>query len=429
MTISSSLNAGVAGLNANATRLATISDNIANSATYGYKRVTADFSSMVTSSGASGSYSAGGVRASMVRLVDERAPLIGTSNPTDIAVNGRGMIPVTSITAAESGGDTPLMMTSTGSFRPDANGILRTASGLVLMGIPANPDGTIPSFPRDTDSALRPVRINDGQFAGNPTTTVDLGVNLPATATAADATGDPIELTVEYFNDLGLGDTISVVLTPQLAAAGDPPTHEWVLTATAPDGTVETRTLVFQATGPAAGTLVSVDGVSPPPTSFGLAVPGNADPVTIYFGPDGDNRGLTQLSDRFAVIGVNRDGAPIGNLVSVEVEESGMLNAIYDNGFVRTIYQIPVIDVPNPNGLLALGNQAYRVSRESGPFFLWNAGEGPVGEMAGFSREESATDVAGELTAMIQTQRAYSSNAKVIQTVDEMLQETTNIKR
>jgi flagellar hook protein FlgE len=46
-----------------------------------------------------------------------------------------------------------------------------------------------------------------------------------------------------------------------------------------------------------------------------------------------------------------------------------------------------------------------------------------------YARAESATDVAGELTARIQTQRAYSSNAKVIQTVDEMLQETTNIKR
>ena len=47
MTISSALNAGVAGLNANATRLATISDNIANSATYGYKRASTDFESMV----------------------------------------------------------------------------------------------------------------------------------------------------------------------------------------------------------------------------------------------------------------------------------------------------------------------------------------------------------------------------------------------
>jgi len=43
MTISSSLNASVAGLAANASRLATISDNIANSATHGYRRVKTDF--------------------------------------------------------------------------------------------------------------------------------------------------------------------------------------------------------------------------------------------------------------------------------------------------------------------------------------------------------------------------------------------------
>ena len=57
------------------------------------------------------------------------------------------------------------------------------------------------------------------------------------------------------------------------------------------------------------------------------------------------------------------------------------------------------------------------------------AGDGPTGEVVGFAREGSTTDVAGELTNLIQTQRAYTSNAKVIQTVDEMLQETTNIKR
>ena len=60
---------------------------------------------------------------------------------------------------------------------------------------------------------------------------------------------------------------------------------------------------------------------------------------------------------------------------------------------------------------------------------MWDAGDGPTGDVIGFAREESTTDVAGELTQLIQTQRAYSSNAKIIQTVDEMLQETTNIKR
>ena len=60
MTISSSLNAGVAGLAANSTRLAAISDNIANASTAGYKRVVTSFESMVISQNG-GSYAAGGV--------------------------------------------------------------------------------------------------------------------------------------------------------------------------------------------------------------------------------------------------------------------------------------------------------------------------------------------------------------------------------
>ncbi len=119
----------------------------------------------------------------------------------------------------------------------------------------------------------------------------------------------------------------------------------------------------------------------------------------------------------------------MGNLTGVEIDENGFVHALYDSGFTRTIYQIPLADVPNPNGLEALSNQVYQVSSDSGAFFLWDAGDGPTGEVVGYAREESATDVAAELTQLIQTQRAYSSNAKIIQTVDEMLQETTNIKR
>ncbi|MCA8889319.1 MAG: flagellar biosynthesis protein FlgE, partial [Parvularculaceae bacterium] len=56
-------------------------------------------------------------------------------------------------------------------------------------------------------------------------------------------------------------------------------------------------------------------------------------------------------------------------------------------------------------------------------------GDGPAGVTLGFSLSQSTTDIAAELTDLIQTQRAYSSNAKIIQTVDEMLQETTDIIR
>ena len=66
MSMSSSLNAGVSGLQANSTKLSTISENIANASTYGFKRVESSFDAMVMGSGYS--YTAGGVSASTIRL-------------------------------------------------------------------------------------------------------------------------------------------------------------------------------------------------------------------------------------------------------------------------------------------------------------------------------------------------------------------------
>ena len=75
------------------------------------------------------------------------------------------------------------------------------------------------------------------------------------------------------------------------------------------------------------------------------------------------------------------------------------------------------------------GNSAFSITQSSGDVYFWDAGDGPVGTTEGYSLSESTTDIASELTDLIQTQRAYSSNAKIIQTVDEMLQETTDIIR
>ncbi|WP_430449984.1 flagellar hook protein FlgE [Rhodophyticola sp.] len=434
MTISSSLNAGVAGLNVNASRLATIADNIANSGTYGYKREVADFQSMVISQG-QGSYSAGGVRVTTGRMIDQRGTLITTDNPTDLAIGGRGMLPVTSITALDQG-DTPTMLTTTGSFRPDAEGFLRTDSGLVLMGWPADADGVIAGFPRDSFEGLEPIQINSNQFSGDPTTRMQLSVNLPATATEAGASGDPLNMTAEYYDNLGTSKSIEISFTPTVPASGT--SHEWTMTIrdSATGATpIGEYILTFDDTRGNGGNLLSATlvtgaaGGAYDPANGTLSVDVVGGPIELSIGGIGDPSGLTQLSDTFARAPVVKNGSPVGNLDSVEVDADGHVNAIYNSGFTRTIYQIPLVDVPNPNKLISLNSQAYQVSPESGPFFLWDAGDGPTGDVIGFSREESATDVAGELTQLIQTQRAYSSNAKVIQTVDEMLQETTNIKR
>lgn len=434
MTISSSLNAGVAGLNANATRLATISDNIANSSTYGYKRASAEFESMVLSdSRGAGNYSAGGVRASTMRLIEERGALVGTSNPLDLAVSGRGMLPVMPAVALDGDGEVPLMMTTTGAFRTDAQGVLRTQSGLVLLGWPANTDGEIPNFPRDSVSGLEPVVINVNQTAGDPTTRITLGTNLPATETQANASGDVLSRNVEYFGNLGTSETLSVTFTPTIPATGYSNTWTMQISDSASGGAVIGEyEIVFDDSRTGGGTISSVTtltGNAYDPALGVLELTTAGGPISLEIGRPGDTHALTQLSDSFAPTNITKNGSPVGNLTGVEVDSNGYILASYDTGFVRRIYQIPLVDVPNINGLTAMDNQTYEVSPTSGSFFLWDAGDGPTGAIAGYAREGSTTDVAAELTALIQTQRAYSSNAKVIQTVDEMLQETTNIKR
>jgi len=436
-TLYSSFNAGISGLNANSTRLSAISDNIANTGTQGYKRMVTSFHAMVMGGSHYGPYIAGGVRASTMRMIDERGALTTSSNATDLAVNGRGFLPVTSMLAVQrGGGNLPLMMATTGSFRPDADGYLRNPSNHVLLGWPANPDGTIGTFPRDNASGLQPIRLSAMAFDSEPTTAITLRLNLPATATRAGAGGQPHDLAVNYFSTLGTTESVNVRFMPTVPGAGA--SNEWTMRITDPrngDALIGEYTITFDDAPPNGGRILGVadapgnPGAAYDPATGRLSVAVDGRAIEIDIGTPGSADGLTQMADNFVPVTIERNGAPVQNLVGVQVDPDGMVRAYYDSGMIRTIAQIPLVDVPNPNGLQTLDNQVYRVGPDSGPMFLWNAGEGPTGSVMGFTREESATDVAAELTNMIQTQRAYSSNAKVIQTVDEMLQETTNIKR
>ncbi|WP_045387964.1 flagellar hook protein FlgE [Falsirhodobacter sp. alg1] len=434
MTITSSLNAGVSGLNANAARLAGISDNIANSGTYGYKRAETDFFQMVNAGNNAGSYSAGGVRTTALRMVDEQGALVGTTNSTDISIDGRGFLPV-----SPDEGDA-VTLTTTGSFRTDANGVLKTESGLTLMGWAANADGTIPAVARESMSGLEPVKINMNQFISNPTTRMALAVNLPATATQPDAAAQSYSQTIEYYDSLGTAQSMTVDFT-SVPATGGTASNAWMmrLTDDATSTVLGDYRMVFDDSQQAGGTLESVTRIAGSGDSakagtydadsgtINLKLSGGN--VSFSLGKPGQTTGMSQLSDTYAPSVIEKDGSAVGSLQSIEVDDNGYVRAQYDQGFSRVLYQVPVVDVPNPNGLRSLDNQTFSITADSGAFYLWDAGDGPTGSTKGFTREQSTTDVAEELTQLIQTQNAYSSNAKIIQTVDEMLQETTNLKR
>ncbi len=434
MSISSSLNAGVMGLNANSTRLSTISDNIANSETFGYKRSQVAFSSLVLEQRAS-AYSAGGVFVDTFKDVSAVGSLISTGNATDIAVAGRGLVPVTDVQGVDqTAADRNLMLLPTGSFTPDQNGNLRTQSGMFLLGWPADSAGSVGSVSRNSGSNLEPVNIATSQFVASPTAEIEVGINLPADATTAGAAGGGYSLPIEYYDNLGRAQILRMEFTPVVPGTGS--SNNWTVDIfddagdpLTPIGALDITFDDSSANGGRIASVVASGGAAYNAATGQVGLTLSHGPVDMYIGRPLDSAGMTQLSAPFSPTSVTKDGAPIGDLQSIEIDELGFLQAIYDTGFRRTLYQIPVGDVPNMDGLKALDGQAYSLSAQSGSMYLWDAGTGPVGSISGYALMESTTDIARELTDLIETQRAYSSSAKIVQTVDEMLQETTNLKR
>jgi flagellar hook protein FlgE len=369
-----------------------------------------------------------------MRMVDTQGPLINTTNATDLAIDGRGFLAGTDVTALNDPTSSyPISLVTTGSFRPDANGVLRTETGQVLMGWPGSLLDGNNTFARDTLASLVPVEVGSNQYVANPTTSISLAVNLPSAQSTAGASGDPLAIGVEYFANLGESESLNFEYVPDVPVSGT--SNAWtmsVLDGAQNGAVIGVYRLEFNPSQVAGGTLLSVTTLTGAPydaTTGGMDVQVAGGTITLNIGKIGQIDGTTQLATGFTPVSIGKNGTPVASLSSMTVDESGNLYAIYDQGFTRRLYQIPVVDVPNANGLLAGDSQSYRLSVESGPIYLWNAGEGPTGSMMGFTREESAVDVATELVQLIQTQRAYSSNAKVIQAVDEMLQETNGIKR
>lgn len=428
MSILGAMYSAVSGLSAQSSKLGAISDNISNTATVGYKRSEVQFSSLVTSQISKVSYAAGGVQGNVRSLVDRQGLLQSTGSSTDIAINGDGFFVVSDIPNADPSQDL-MALTRAGSFTPDADGFLRNAAGYYLMGWELNPDGTTvnPTPSRDSFTTLDTINISGLNFTGAPTTTMTFGGNLPAQL-ANGTPGAPITTNIEYFSDLGNSYTLSLEWTP--SASGQP--NEWELNvfdsqtgggATA----IYTGNIVFNTTGPNAGTPAAIPGLVN--GALPLTVNGGTQALDLVIGDINSATGITQFAGDYVPTKITKDGALFGVVNRVEVSEDGIMTAIYNNGSKRPIYKLPVATVQNPNGLFAINGTAYTLSRDSGSLYLWDAGIGPAGKTIGSSLERSNVDIAQELTEMIETQRTYSTNAKVVQTADEMLEELTRIKR
>jgi flagellar hook protein FlgE len=430
MSLYGAMFSGVSGLNAQSQALGMLSDNISNVNTIGYKTAHASFSTLVTRQ-TGNNYAPGGVRSAPVYSIDRQGLLQASASNTDLAISGQGFFVMTE-GSAPTASDTRFYSRA-GQFAADSDGFLKAPSGFFLQGWRTDLAGVPTAANTSVLSSLEPIRVNSVSGSASPTTGVDIGLNLPASATlpASVANGSIQTTNVTVFDSLGVSNTITLTWTKTAANA-------WTVTAAAPsagsveEGTVGSGTaysvnVVFNGDG----TPATFDGAATPPVlALGSWASGANDSlINLNLGTQNVANGITQFSSTYSVSFINQDGTQFGNFFGVNVDEDGIVTALFDNGETQRIYKIPIATFPNPNGLDTRTGTTFTQSERSGDFFLRSAGEANAGTIAPSALEASTSDLAEEFTSLIITQRAYAASTKIIQTADEMLDELIRIKR
>jgi flagellar hook protein FlgE len=411
------MNAAVMGMNAQTSWLATISQNIANSSTTGYKDAETEFSSLVDGAGAS-NYSAGGVKTTAMSMNGLQGGISGTSTVTDLAIQGNGFFVV-----SDAAGDT--FLTRNGSFVPDAQGNLVNSAGYYLMGTNIQNNSTPVA---NSLAGLQKINVNQTGEQATPTTSGVFSANLPSTAAIVPAASTPAGGGTTYtektslvtYDNLGTPVTLDVYMTnvSTPASAGPPPVaaaYNWEVDvynaadAAAGGGfpysapALSSQVLNFGSTGQVAGA-----------SSATIAIP-NGQSMTL------DMSGMTQLATSYAITAATTNGNAPDTLTGVSISTGGVLSFNYSSGTSLPAYDIPLANVASPDNLTSVNGTVFSTNIASGQPQVGAAGTAGFGSIESSSLEGSTVDLATELTAMIQAQSSYEANSKVFQTGANLL--------
>lgn len=467
MTIEGAIGSALNGITAFSNQVASISENLANTSTVGFKRVDANFHDMVMAPEV-GYSSPLSVRMQPIYRVDVGGSVAASDNPTSFAVSGGdGFVPVTE-TSFSSGVETlgtDVRYTRAADFSVDANYYLVNSQGQALMAVKETSkfSNTFPANPSAAD--LVPVNRDPsvyGALPGSPTTNLSLNANFPASAGVVPDPKDPNTpgpapgagasdqtVSVQFFDSLGYAHTLDLTMRKVAAvgtnnANGQPNMNTWnVIDAQVVGATGAANTPVVHTDKLGNNLTISFDGNGrltgssklpfPIPAltdtlPSGAAATAATSSMTIDFGTPAMNS--TQFSGQAVDIrGIQDwDGHAPGNFSSASIDKDGNVAFKYTNGMTMTPYRIPLATFPNPDQLDRITGSTFGAdpTLAGTPTYDWAGGNG--GNIAPSSQESSNVDVATELVKMITAQRAYSSNSKVISTGDEMMQTAIGMK-
>ncbi|MFW0777936.1 MAG: flagellar hook protein FlgE [Rickettsiales bacterium] len=455
MSAFQSLSIGITGLQAQSRVIGVTSDNISNVNTVGYKRIFANFETLIQNSNDTVTYSPNGSAHTRRNVISKQGEVFQTGVSTDLAISGNGFFSVSQNTPAA--GD--ILYTRAGSFRPNANGDIVNGAGFFLQGWALDANGDLATAltaggvaASTAIGALSTVNISDTIGSIVPTTEVTIQANLTASQAiyadlpAYDATDITANLSSgsipTHFNRAvtiidSLGESHDVMMgflktginTWAVELYASPATD-----AASANPQFAAGTVTFNGDG----TLASISSELSGAVSTSWAN-GGTNSITFDWGTAGAifgtpgattiglTDGLSQLDDVYQVDFLEQNGSTPGALDRLEVAEDGTLSAFYDNGAVRALYRIPLATFVDPNLLESQSGNVFKLTSNTSDALYSSGGQENAGTIFSGGLEASNVDLETQLTTIIVAQRAYESNARIVSVSDEILQDLTRM--
>jgi flagellar hook protein FlgE len=408
-----SFSSPLSGLKAAQANLQSVSNNLANVGTTGYKDQSLTFSDVFSQSGTTNGsgnpvQTGSGVAISSTATDFTEGSLDTTGTASNMAISGNGFFVTQNAAGLQD-------YTRAGDFTTNSAGQLVTPNGELVLGFPAV-NGVA-----NTSAALQPMQVTGMTSPPVASTTVGITANLDSSTKVGDTATSS---TLSIFDSLGTAHTLTVSYTKTAA-------NTWTYTASVPSSditggtgtttTVGSGTLNFDSMGALASTSnvvpISISNLDDGAASMSIAGPFGT--VT--------NSTITQTSLASATSATSTDGLASGTLSSYSVNKDGTIQGTFSSGKTLILGQVAVASFANTQGLVNTSNNNYQPTAASGSAVIGIAGTGGRGTIIGGSVEQSNVDIASEFAKLIQAQQAYSANAKSVTTFNQLSQATLSM--
>lgn len=417
-----SFSTALAGLNANTNALSVTGNNIANSQTIGFRGSSISFADIFADSngtrlnGAGASMQIGsGVRIAAIHTNFSQGNLSDSGSSTSAAIQGNGFFIARNINGEQ-------YYTRAGDFTLDSEGHFVTPNGELVQGYLAQ-NGVIPPGATMTD-----LQVPVGQTLSPAITSeVTFRMNLDLTA----AVGSDFHATVQVYDSRGTSRTLDLTYTKvgagsyQMVASVDGAAAQTSADGGAPSATPVTFT--FDASGQLTSPMTLT--VLPDQTQLGGASLPSIDVNLFQVNPDGSTgaSNITNYASASAISAVEQNGSAAGSFANLVVDNNGQIFAIFSNRQSRLIGQYALANFSALEGLVRVGNNLFSGTPTSGEPVIGTPGTGGRGYIASGSLEQSNVDIASEFVNLIQAQRGFQANSRVINTMNQSLQELFQI--